>query len=98
MHGGERFPSGATVYLRDGKGRHPLVAGFAASADPSVSFDGQRVLFAGKMKVEDPWQIWEIPLAGGEPRRVTSARKIAYVRFICPKTASYMRGKPAAGW
>ena len=32
------------------KGQHPLVPGFAASADPAVSFDGQRVLFAGKVE------------------------------------------------
>jgi hypothetical protein len=85
MHGGERFPSGATVYLRDGRGRHPLVAGFAASADPSVSFDGQRVLFAGKRKAQDPWQIWEIPLAGGEPRRVTSGPEDCIRPFYLPE-------------
>jgi Tol biopolymer transport system component len=62
----------ATIFVRDAKGKHPLVPGFAASADSAVSFDGQRVLFAGKLKVDDPWQIWEIALAGGEPRRITS--------------------------
>jgi len=46
-HGAERFPSGAAIYLTDGKGQHPLVHSFAASADSVVSFDGKRVLFAG---------------------------------------------------
>jgi hypothetical protein len=41
-----------------------------ASADPEVSFDGQRVLFAGKPRREDPWQIWEAGVVGGEPRRI----------------------------
>ena len=72
MRGEERFPGGAIVFLRDASGSRPLVPGFAASADSSVSFDGQRVLFAGKARAEDPWQIWEIALSDGEPRRVTS--------------------------
>jgi len=72
MHGAERFPSGATIFLRDGNTPRRLAPAFTASADASVSFDGQRVLFAGKVKASDPWQIWEIALSGGEPRRVTS--------------------------
>ena len=72
MHGGERFSSGAMIVVSDSRGKRPLVPDFAASADPAISFEGQRVLFAGKLKAHDPWQIWEIALAGGEPRRVTS--------------------------
>jgi len=71
MHGGDRFASGATIVVREAQGNRPLVPGFAASADPAVSFDGQRLLFAGKLKVDDPWQVFEIALAGGEPRRIT---------------------------
>lgn len=72
MHGAERFSSGATVFVRDVHGQHALVADFAATADPTVSFDGQRVLFAGKQNARNPWQVWEIALAGGKPRRITS--------------------------
>ncbi len=72
MNGDDRFSAGATIYVRDAKGKHTLVPGFAASADSAVSFDGQRVLFAGKLKAEDPWQIWEISFSGGAPRRITS--------------------------
>jgi len=72
MRGADRFKFGATIFLLDLQGRHPLVPSFAASADPTVSFDGQRVLFAGKRAAEDSWQIWEILLAGGEPWRITS--------------------------
>ena len=72
MRGGERFPSGATVFLHDSAGEHPLVPDFAASADPSVSFDGQSILFAGKQRAKDPWQIWEIAPDGGAPRRITA--------------------------
>jgi len=72
MHGGERFPSGAAVFRHDPTGDHPLLPDFAQSCDPAISFDGQRVLFAGKVKAQDPWQVWEVSVAGGEPHRITS--------------------------
>jgi len=73
--GQERFPLGAAIRLVAAAGSRELAPGFFASADPEVSFDGQRVLFAGKPRREDPWQIWEAPagvLSG--PRE---ARRIA---------------------
>jgi len=73
MRGADRFPSGATIMLHHSGEDHPLVPHFAASADPTVSFDGERVLFAGKAKPDDPWQIWEMQLSGGEPQRVISS-------------------------
>jgi Hydrazine synthase alpha subunit middle domain len=85
MHGVDRFPLGATIFLHNGKLRQPLVPGFAASADPSVSFDGKRVLFAGRRNAQDPWQIWETPLAGGEPRRVTSGTEECIRPFYLPE-------------
>lgn len=70
LRGGERFPKGAQLMLvREGKGE-PLVREFAASADANVSFDGQRVLFAGKQSKEDPWQIWELTLANHSLRKL----------------------------
>ena len=48
LRGGERFPKGAHLLLMHEGGAEPLVPEFAASADASVSFDGGRVLFAGK--------------------------------------------------
>ena len=84
MRGGERFPSGATIFLNDSAGRHPLVPDFAASADPTVSFDGQHVLFAGKPKPQDPWQIFEIALDGGAPRRITAGAEDCVRPFYLP--------------
>lgn len=72
VEGGERFGAGASVFIQDATGRHPLIQGFAASADPIVSFDGKRVLFAGKRKVSEPWQVWEVSLESGDPKRVTN--------------------------
>ena len=41
-----------------------LSQGFHSACDPDVSFDGQRVLFAGKKERESRWRIWEISLDG----------------------------------
>ncbi len=70
LRGGERFPKGAHLLLVQGGKAEPLVSGFAASADASVSFDAKTVLFAGKKSATDPWQIWEMMLADHAPRLV----------------------------
>lgn len=69
--GNERFPEGAAVRLVAPDVTRDLAPGFFASADPAVSFDAKQVLFAGKQTRKDPWQIWEVPVAGGSPRRIT---------------------------
>lgn len=73
LHGGERFPQGAQLIVLRAGHTTPLVPGFAASADASVSFDADTVLFAGKKNAGDPWQIWKVPAEGGEPRLVLAA-------------------------
>ena len=85
LHGADRFPSGSTIFLSNESGRHPLIPDFAASADPSVSFDGHKVLFAGKLHQSDPWQIWEVDLAGGAPRQVTSSPEDCIRPFYLPE-------------
>jgi hypothetical protein len=77
----DRFPRGGAIYIARGGERIPLAPGFAASVDPAISFDGLRVLFAGKQRAGDPWQIWEIRLAGGPPRRMTRFREDAIAPF-----------------
>lgn len=84
ISGSDRFSSGATLFVQDASGRHPLVPSFAASADPTVSFDGKSVLFAGKQKALDHWQIWEVELTGGAPRRVTSCADDCIRPFYLP--------------
>jgi hypothetical protein len=70
LRGEERFPKGAQLLLvHEGKAE-PLVAGFAASADANVYFDGKLVLFAGKQAAGDPWQIWELTLQDHQVRKV----------------------------
>jgi hypothetical protein len=85
MHSAERFPSGATIMLHESGENRALVPDFAASADPAISFDGQRVLFAGKAKPSDPWQIWEISLSGGDPQRVISVAEDCICPFYLPE-------------
>ncbi|HTS60588.1 MAG TPA: hypothetical protein VMH28_01115, partial [Candidatus Acidoferrales bacterium] len=78
------------------KGRKRLlIPAFAASADAAVSFDGRSILFSGKRKPADPWQIWEIPAAVGAPRRVTSFAEDAVTPFYLPgDRIAYARRTP----
>ena len=71
--GQERFPVGAAVMLVTAQGSRKLAADFYASTDPAVSFDGLRILFAGKRTAAGPWQIWETAIAGGAARQLTTA-------------------------
>jgi hypothetical protein len=41
-----------------------LSEGFDSACDPSVSFDGKHVLFAGKKERAQPWRIWEVDTDG----------------------------------
>jgi len=84
MHGEERFPSGAAIFRHDASGDRPLVPDFASSADPAVSFDGQRVLFSGKAHPADPWQIWEVPTLGGKAHRISSGAGDCIAAFYLP--------------
>ena len=88
MSGGERFPSGATIFFHDPaqgtSGLQPLVTGFAQSADPAVAYEEKRILFAGKLKPEDPWQIWELTPPTGELRRLTTGSEDCIRPFYLP--------------
>lgn len=85
LHGAGRFGSDATIIVHDGDRQRPLVPDFAASADPAVSFDGQRVLFAGKVHPQDRWQIWELILESGAVRLITSATDDCIRPFYLPE-------------
>lgn len=71
LSGGERFPRGATVFINDANGHRPLIEGFAATADAAVSFDAKDVVFAGKRRAGDRWQIWIVAARGGAARQFT---------------------------
>jgi hypothetical protein len=84
LHGQERFPQGAQLLLIHAGKAEPLVSGFNASADASVSFDGKTVLFAGKQVAGDPWQIWELTLADRSVRKVIATATDAERPFYLP--------------
>lgn len=85
LRGGERFPRGAQLLVVKNGDALPLVAGFAASADPSVSFDGERVLFAGKKSVGDAWAIWELKLSDHSVRKVIGGASDAIRPMYLPE-------------
>jgi hypothetical protein len=63
-----------------------LSTGFESACDPNVSFDGQRVLFAGRRAADARWRIWEIGLDGTGLRAITpetlDARHPIYVSTL----------------
>ena len=74
----ERFPLGSRL-VRLGLGPEgatasavlPLTSQFFAAADPQVSADGRKLLFAGQTERNSAWQIWEVSVEGGNPRQMT---------------------------
>ena len=58
------------LLARDGSSR-VLTPQFASAADPAVSFDGKRILFAGKMSAAAHWDIYEMNADGSGVRQIT---------------------------
>jgi hypothetical protein len=85
MHGGERFPLGASIYVWQGGDPKKLLPDFFASADPDISFDGTRILFAGKKSATDSWQIWEVGIDGVGLRQLTSGKEDLSRPFYLPQ-------------
>ncbi|MDP6546851.1 MAG: hypothetical protein QGH60_22990 [Phycisphaerae bacterium] len=48
-----------------------LAEGFHSACEGSVSFDAKRILFSGKKKASDPWNIYETAVDGGKIRQIT---------------------------
>jgi hypothetical protein len=66
-------PGARLVLVRDGKLQRVLTKDFASAADPEVSFDGKRILFAGQKKAGDRWAIYEMNVDGTGLRQVVAA-------------------------
>jgi len=49
-----------------------LTPDFDGACDPSVSFDGQEILFAGRKLDTDLWQVWKMDLTTGDAIRITN--------------------------
>jgi hypothetical protein len=48
-----------------------LTSDFVSARDPAVSFDGRHILFSGKRKAEDRWQIWRMDRDGSNQMPIT---------------------------
>ncbi len=59
------------MLLKPGRPPRVLTEGFHSAADPDVSFDGKRILFAGKRHATDNWNIFEMEADGSGARQVT---------------------------
>lgn len=63
---------GARVVVLETDGTVRLLSeGFAAAADPDVSFDGSRIVFAGRRAAGDCWEIWEVGVDGSGLHQIT---------------------------
>ena len=98
LRGAERFPKGAQLLLIHEGNAEPLVTGFAASADANISFDGRRVLFAGKQNANDAWQIWELKLSDHSLRRLIDGEGDAIRPLYLPGGRLVYARKTAQGF
>jgi hypothetical protein len=80
LRGEERFPKGAQLMLVHDRQATPLMEGFAATADGNVSFDGKKLLFAGKEAASDKWAVWEFTFKDRSARKIVSGDN----DVICP--------------
>ncbi len=69
----ERFPQGSRIVRLEMGSSKPanLTPAFFGAADPRISFDGSKVLFAGKKDEAATWQVWEMNTDGTGQRQVT---------------------------
>lgn len=67
----QRYDDGARILWVEPSGSaRVLVPGLHSAADPNVSFDGKRILLAGKRTAADRWAIYEWTIATGRLRQV----------------------------
>lgn len=62
---------GRIVIVSADRAPRVLTEGFHSACDPDVSFDGKRILFAGKRMPGDAWNIFEMDIDGSHVRQVT---------------------------
>ena len=65
------FDGARLVMVSTDRTTRVLSEGFHSACDPDISFDGKRMLFAGRRTAGDRWRIWEIGLDGQGLRAVS---------------------------
>ena len=72
-----QFPEKARIVsidLSDPKNSFEIfTSAFQSARSPQLSFDGTRLLFSGKFKEPDKWQIWEMTLATHKILQITKS-------------------------
>ena len=89
--GGERFPAGSKLWLVSREGRRQVSTGFYAAADPDVSFDAKRVLFAGRESAAAAWRIYEATLPEGTPKPLSTGSGDCIRPVYLPDGIAYAR-------
>jgi hypothetical protein len=73
-HPDAQIGEGGKLMLLDAQRKlHVLTPQFQSAADPTVSFDGKRILFAAKKDAKDEWNIYEMTAQGSDIRQLTAA-------------------------
>lgn len=69
-----RYSDGCSILsLSPGKGKAAvLTEDFLSARDPDVSFDGKHIMFAGKQKKGEAWQIWRMDVDGRNKKQITN--------------------------
>ncbi len=68
---GEWGDGGRIVLVPPAGGTRILTGGFHSATEPDISFDGRRVVFAGRQEAGDPWCLWEMGVDGSGARKIT---------------------------
>jgi len=95
----QRFPAGSRI-VRFEKGTRRLAnltQDFFCAADPRISFDGSKVLFAAKKDAAGAWQIWEMNTDGTEQHQVTHCPKDCLSPAYLPRDAIAFSGEVSDG-
>jgi hypothetical protein len=85
----ERFPKGSHLArLTSGTSSDSalnLTPDFLAAADPRVSFDASRILFAGRKDRRAKWQIWEMNADGSKKHQLTNCAADCFQPAYLPR-------------
>jgi Hydrazine synthase alpha subunit middle domain len=85
----ERFPQGSRlarlVPASSPDSAINLTPEFFAAADPRVSYDAARILFAGRKERNSVWQVWEMSADGSNKRQLTSCATDCFQPAYLPR-------------
>jgi len=95
----ERFPAGSRIVRLEKATRRVanLTPNLFSAADPRISFDGSKVLYAAKKDASAEWQIWEMNTDGTDQRQVTHCLGDCLSPTYLPRDAIAFSGEVQGG-